>query len=247
MITCPARSGSTMLVHLLRSNPQICSHDEIFSPNKITGLIGIYLEQSQRDPEFVDRLSNERDRDPIRFLYQVALDSQGKRAVGFKLKHDELVLPEFQKVREAIVSDREIRIIHLRRENLLRRYLSHYIALRVTRVTLAVLDQPIPQVGAVRLDPVECEQDFHTVMEREAQLKKLLARHTGFHISYEEMVARDPGQMAALQDFLGVRQTILTTTTKKLGNSRLRDAIENFDELKEFFADGPFLRFFDEP
>jgi len=37
MITCPARSGSTMLVHLLRSHPDIISHDEVFASAGILG------------------------------------------------------------------------------------------------------------------------------------------------------------------------------------------------------------------
>ena len=47
MITCPARSGSSMLVHLLRSHPEICAHDEVFSPDKVRGLSGKYLQRSR--------------------------------------------------------------------------------------------------------------------------------------------------------------------------------------------------------
>ena len=246
LITCPARSGSTMLVHLLRSHPQICSHDEIFSPGKITGLTGTYLRQSKEQPNFIERLSVERNNDPVTFLYKIAFDPQGKQAVGFKLKHDELVLPEYQTLREQIISDRNLRIIHLWRKNLLRRYLSHYIANHVTRVTLAVLDQPVPEVPAVRLDPLECERDFETVLAREAAFEKLFALHQGFSIEYEEMIAGDTRQMAALQDFLGVSHQKLTTTTKKLGKHSLRSSIQNFDELKDFFSSTLYARFFDE-
>jgi hypothetical protein len=84
MITCAARTGSTMLVQLLRSHPDICSHGEIFSPGKIRGLSRRHVRS-----EFIDRLSAERDRDPIKFLYKITLDLQGKKALFFKLKHDE--------------------------------------------------------------------------------------------------------------------------------------------------------------
>jgi len=47
MITCPARSGSSMLVNLLRSHPEICAHDEVFSPDKVRGLSGKYLQRSR--------------------------------------------------------------------------------------------------------------------------------------------------------------------------------------------------------
>src|SRR5947199_9756333 len=90
MITCPARTGSTVLVHLLRSHPEICSHDEIFSTGKSGGITGTYLIKRRADPESIDRLSAERDPDPIKFLYEIALDLQGKKAACFKRKHDEL-------------------------------------------------------------------------------------------------------------------------------------------------------------
>src|SRR5438132_225109 len=124
-LTCPARSGSSILVHLLRSHPEICAHDEVFSPDKVRGLSGKYLQRSREDPGFIEWLSAERYRDPIRFLYKFVLDPDGKKTVGFKLKHDELVLPGYETVRNEIASNRKLRIVHLRRNNLLRRYLSH--------------------------------------------------------------------------------------------------------------------------
>jgi hypothetical protein len=85
-----------MLVHLLRSHPEICAHDEVFSPDKVRGLSGKYLQRSREEPGFIEWLSAERYRDPIRFLYKFVLDPDGKKAVGFKLKHDELVLPGYE-------------------------------------------------------------------------------------------------------------------------------------------------------
>lgn len=209
-------------------------------------MTGTYLRQSREQPDFIERLSVERNNDPVKFLYKIALDPQGKRAVGFKLKHDELVLPEYQTLRDQIISDRDLRIVHLRRKNLLRRYLSHYIANHVTRVTFAVLDQPVPEVPAVRLDPEECKRDFETVLAREAAFERLSAQHQGFSIEYEEMIAGDKRRMAALQDFLGVSHLELTTTTKKLGKLSLRNSVENFNELRDYFSGTVYASFFDE-
>jgi len=244
MITCPARSGSTMLVQLLRSHPEICSHSEVFTPDRITGITGTYCQKSREQAGFIERLSRERDRNPIKFLYKIVLDLQGKKVVGFKLKHDELVLPEFKALRDEITNDLDFRIIHLRRENLLRRFLSHYVANHLTRITLAVVGQPVPKVPPVRLDPLECQRDFETTLKRETEFKELFSRHRSFSLSYEQMVARDPEKMATLLDFLGVSPRELTTATKKLGNDDLRSAIINFDELRSYFERSPFSKFF---
>src|SRR6266478_1411251 len=105
MITCAARTGSTMLVRLLRSHPEICSHDEILTSDTTGGITGTYLTKWGEEPDFIERLSAERDRDPIKFLYKIVLDLQGKKAVCFKLKHDELVLPEYKALRDEIAAD----------------------------------------------------------------------------------------------------------------------------------------------
>jgi LPS sulfotransferase NodH len=246
MITCPARTGSTMLVNLLRSHPDICSHGEIFSPDKIVGITGTYLSKCRAEPEFINRLSAERDRDPIKFLYKIALDLQGKKAVCFKLKHSELILPEYKALRDEIVNDRDFRIIHLRRENLLRRYLSHYIVNYVTRVTLAVHGQVIPELPRVELNPHECQKDFETVRGRELEFAELFAQHRSFSISYEEMVAGDAKKIRALLDFMGVSPRELTTTTRRLGCDDLRQVIANFEELRTYFAGSPYSKFFEQ-
>jgi LPS sulfotransferase NodH len=245
IITGPARTGSTMLVQLLRSHPEICSHSELFSPNKITGMTGVYLQKSREEPGFIERLSNERDRDPIKFLYKIALDSQGRKVVGFKLKHDELVLPEYKTLRDEIAGDLDFRIIHLRRENLLRRFLSWHIANHITHITLAVGPQAIPEVPRVRLDPNKCQRDFETTEKREKEFRELFAKHQSFSISYEELVSGNSDKVSALLSFLEVSPRELTTTTKKLGNDDLRKAIANFDELRAHFAGSRFANFFE--
>ena len=247
MITCAARTGSAMLVYLLRSHPEICSHGEIFSLDKIRGLSGTYLSKRHARPEFIDRLSAERDRDPIKFLYKIALDLQGKKPVCSKLKHDELILPEYKVLRDEIVNDRDFRIIHLRRENLLRRYLSHYIVNYVTHVTMAIHGQVIPEVPRVELDPHECQKDFEAVRGRELEFVELFAQHPSFSISYEEMVARDAKKkIRALLDFMGVSRRKLTTTTRRLGCHDLRQVIANFEELRAYFSGTPYSKFFDQ-
>jgi hypothetical protein len=235
-----------MLVHLLRSHPDIISHDEVFSPGPLGGITGTYLIKRRQEPDFAKRTAAVRDRDPIKFLYKIVLDLQGKKAVCFKLKHDELILPEYKVLRDEIVNDRDFRIIHLRRENLLRRYLSHYIANHVTRVTWAIHGQTVPEMQSVVLDPHECQKDFETVLAREQEFAELFAQHPGFSISYEEMITPGSEQVQSLLDFIGVPRRELTTTTQKLGCNDLRQVISNFEDLRSHFAHSPFSKFFED-
>ena len=109
-----------------------------------------------------------------------------EKAVCFKLKHDELIQPEHKVLRDEIVSDRDFRIIHLRRENLLRRYLSYYIANHVTRVTLAVHGQNDP--SSSQYIAAQGPERFRNDSDREREFAELFAQHPGFQISYEEMI-----------------------------------------------------------
>lgn len=235
-----------MLVHLLRSHPDIISHDEVFSdPGTLGGMTGTYLQKREAEPDFAARMAAEKDRDPIKFLYKIVLDLQGKKAACFKLKHDELVLPEYKVLRDEIVNDPDFRIIHLRRENLLRRYLSHYIANEVTRVTWAVRGQTVPKMQPVVLDPHECQKDFETVLRRDKEVAELFTQHPGFSISYEEMITPGSEKIQSLLDFIGVPRQELTTTTQKLGCNDLRQVIANLEELRAYFAHSPFSKFFE--
>src|SRR6267142_234317 len=195
------RSGSSMLVHLLRSHPEICAHDEVISPDKVRGLFGTYLQRSREDPGFIGWLSAERYRDPIRFLYKFVLDPDGKKAVGFKLKHDELVLPGYETVRNEIVSNRKLRIVHLRRNNLLRRYLSHYIAANITRVTLAVGEQSIPELPPSGWTLWIAKE----ILKRHSSGKQSLqffCRPSKLSISYEQLISGERSQLDKLLRFL---------------------------------------------
>ena len=235
-----------MLVHLLRSHPDIISHDEVLCLGTLGGITGTYLIKRRQEPDFAARMAAIRDRDPIKFLYKIVLDLQGKKAVSFKLKHDELVQPEFKVLRDEIVNDRDFRIIHLRRGNLLRRYLSHYIANYVTQVTWAIHGQTVPELQSVLLEPHKVQEDFEMILDREREFAELFAEHPGFRISYEEMIIPGSDKLQSLLDFMGVPRRELTTTTQKLGCNDLRKVIANFDELRSHFASSAFSSFFDD-
>src|SRR5439155_20796837 len=100
----------------------------------------------------------------------IVLDLLGKIFVVFQLNLNELVLPQYSRLRDESVNDLDFRIIHLWRRNLLRRYLSWYVAYNVTDVTVAVEVDAIPDMQPVRLDPRECQQNFDTteILEYEA-------------------------------------------------------------------------------
>ena len=106
MIACAARTGSTRLVRTLRSHPRLIVPCEV-DPARRAALEAMRFEQ------------------PERVLYQEFLDTHDAQAVGFKLKYDELVRPQWHGVRRLVEEDKELAIVFLHRRDFLRRYLSH--------------------------------------------------------------------------------------------------------------------------
>lgn len=269
MITCPSRSGSTFLVHLLRSHPDILCHGEVLVGDRLTGIYGSYRTKSLKNPEILEQLAEERRENFERFFYQRVLDSQDKKLVGFKLKSDELVLPEYEVVKDVVARDRDIAVIHLNRRNFLERYLSWYVADQVTGIHMVHQTQELPDVPPVHLDPQACLADFKAAQERETFTRTLFKDHPMIEVCYEDLVAahenvshhifdflRPPRRFRTslshekvfhdICDFLGASRRFLTSVTKKIIQRPPHEAISNYTELKSFFQGTPYIEFFTE-
>lgn len=240
MISCAARTGSTLLKQLLDSHPRIRCHGEVFTPDRITGFSGLGSGNSLT----LDRLSELRRRDPVRFLHEHVLDPGACAAVGFKLKYTEFQLAQWRGVGKAVTDDRDIRIIHLTRANRLKRYVSHFVAERVTKVTQAVKPEDIPPAVRVRLSPAECRADIQATERAEQQFRKLFRDHQVFEVTYEQLLDASGETVGSLQKFLGVEPVRLSSKTLKLNSDRLEDLLENHAELQAYFQGKPEAAYF---
>ena len=125
VILCAARTGSTWLRLMLQEHPDILCHGEVLAPlaDQIDGFEPVpELQLGLTGPQLADW----RDADPVGFLYEAVLPSGVADAVGAKLNYNQLE-NELKCVRRKLVSDPELRIIHLKRRNLLARYISGWV------------------------------------------------------------------------------------------------------------------------
>lgn len=242
MICCPARSGSTMLVHLLRSHPQVLSHGEVMG-HEVTGLMGPLGRMVRQDSALHRHLQDIRRDRPAFFLYNYILDSRGHKAVGFKLKYDELANPAYRDVLECVLQDGDLKIVFLDRENLFERYVSHHFA-GVTGVTLVHGGAKAPKVEPVRLDWRDMERNFQEQLARRDRFRKLFRSHRSIETTYEKLTINAPVEMAKVYKFLGVDEHHPATPTKKILSSDLRSLISNYDEVIAHFARSRFATFF---
>jgi LPS sulfotransferase NodH len=246
IVVCPARSGSTMLVHMLRSHPDCVSHSEVMA---FTDHLGGF-DASTRS--HVDQFGEEDDlltwrrRDPVDFMNRAVFYSGDHLWAGFKIKSDELVLRDYAAVLQALQADRSIKVLHLNRTNLLERYVSWVMVNEVTGVTMAIRQEDVPDFGTVRINPKKAERDFCLAEERQARVDEWFAAHEVLQLEYESLT-RDPvGESKRICEFLDVEQRLLTTRTLKIA-PHVSTFVSNFERLQDHFAGGPFERLFELP
>lgn len=241
ILTCVARTGSTMLTTCLQQHPDVVAHGEVFGPRGPLAFYGVHYAQR---PPLEDALVELRDRDPVRFLYDFVFRAGHRRAVGCKLKYEELALPAYDVVATALRADTDVKVIHLVRDNLLERYLSQHIAVEVTNVFNVQTEAP-PEKVVVRLDAERCEEDFARTARRQEWTRRTFQGHETLELTYEELVADTEAVQNHVADFLGVERRPVAARTRRLRRDPLDEVIENFDELARHFEGTEYERFFE--
>lgn len=237
LIICAARTGSTMLRWMLNSHPKICCHGEVFSLPSIRGFVGISDDETA--PIF-HMLQKIRSMDPVSFLEHYVFCPGQFPVVGAKIQYASLQEPAWKSLFKKILSDYDIRIVHLIRENKLKRFVSHYIAAQKTHVNLALTRDQIPQPVRITLSPEECINDLIETEKAENRFREFFKIHQVFEITYEQILDSKSYKLNELQNFLGVVPTKLKMKTLKLNSDNLKDLIENYHELKNKFLGTKF-------
>jgi hypothetical protein len=261
-----------MLAQALNSSPHIICFREVF--NFVHDFV-------QFDVEGYDNFNARdmalRSQDPIRFLEERVFgrhpDRVGVGAVGFKLHYGQSW--GFPGLLERLTGDTAIRVIHLRRRNLLRMLVSLKLA-RATGVFMEDSRRKItpgnlwtavrhPGKAAVRLRrrlrPPEAarkgsrprvavapEELFDFIVRtriRSGNWDELFHAHPKLEVFYEDLLDRREAVFAEAQPFLGVEAAPLTVSLRKQNPEPLRELVENFDELYDAFKHAPEAAYFD--
>ena len=234
LISCAARSGSTMLCTLIGSHPQALCHHEVFAQGGPVPVFGAYANRRKASAEFDKRLRNYRDTEPQRFLYDIVFDPQRRSCVGFKLKTDEVFQPAFQTVRDLVAADRDIKIIHLIRRNLIDQYVSHRVV-ESTGVLFLRPNDKRPEVQPFTVDIEHFSAFVVDVINRQRAANKLYLEHRNFTITYEDIVAPESTILDDLQAFLGIDNRPLSSHTNKILRNN-QELVLNLDEVEVAYA-----------
>ena len=230
MILAAPRTGSNMLCTLVGSHPDVLCHHELFNPR------GVFYALELRDGSFDLGGIEERDRDPLAFLERAWAADLGHPHVGFKMTHR-----QNEAVLEAVVHERAIRKIVLRRENRVRTFVSQRISEELDQWEVYREADLFPERPRVSVDPDDLRA---SIAENEAYYGELeeALEATGqpfLGVSYERLVEGD--QHARVLEFLGVPDPARAAGSLRIRSVRqnpasLRELVANYDELEHALA-----------
>lgn len=217
VIFAAPRTGSNLLCSLLNSHPEILCHHGLFNPG------GIHYALDHRSDGLNLGSVAERDHDPETFLALVWRRTFGNHAIGFKHNRGENEI-----AMRALLRDRSVRKIILRRHNRIKAFVSERIALQTSEwESYGECPDGVTRIHVAANDLLE------HIAENDAYYEQLTheLRSSGqvfCEVFYESLAGADCGRILS---FLGCAPAELTAGSSKRNSDDLRDLIVNFDEL----------------
>ena len=146
-----------------------------------------------------------------------------------------------QGVWDWLLGQPDLRVLHLKRRNVLKTLLSEKQA--------GETEEWIKYSGAeapVRIDCAAAEAFFKQMAAWEAEYDTRFAAHPRHEVIYEQLTRDLPGELQRIQSFLGVPHEAVSPGTEKRPGRTLTAQIENYAELKDYFRDTPWAGCFTE-
>jgi LPS sulfotransferase NodH len=234
-----SRVGSNLLRGLLNAHPEVVAFGEVL--RDASSLDWDHTGYFQSDGVRVLL-----QRDPVKFLDASVLGRYPRsvRAVGFKLFYYHARQGAQAAVWPYLRDRRELRIIHLKRRNLLQTHLSRKRAVLTDRWvnTSGQPEQPV----IVSVDYDECLKDFQQTRAWEDDCDREFAGHSLLQVSYEHLADDYSAEARRIQEFLGVPTRRVSPSTFQQTRQPLSATIANYGELKERFTGTAWQEFFTE-
>jgi len=243
------RSGSSHLVSLLNSHPEIRCKGEVFGCYPV-GKIGqekshptarmlgddLYRRRINRFPGREEDPTDEQCRQEVlNLMVTEGVNSVKGQVVGFKMKFPSqaTLFPNVRQELEAM--SESLKIIVLTRKNYLHRAISNLNLNRLQNLTARSNVQETVDLPPQNFDVKEVVRLIRYYMDLEAEFfawpEKFPKR---MRVDYDELVADSwPTTGNTLLDFLGLRTDVcLTSKLKKVAPKKLEAMVNNSDELK---------------
>ncbi len=215
-----SRTGSNMLLSLLRSHPNIRAEGEIL--NRLKGR------------NFQDIISTAFSKQPFYV-----------KAKGFKVFYYHPLDGDNDALMNYLTGIENLYVIHLMRKNIIRTLVSRKIAgIQDVWETSTNNSSGEPAAKkAVSFTIEEIDEDVNETKLWGQKAEKLFEKNKLINVFYEDLVADRDAEFKKITDFLEVRQTMPSTALKKQNPESLKNLIVNYDELAKNSANRDWQEF----
>lgn len=237
------RTGSTMLGRLLDSHDGCISGGELFNPRLLDQGTMDWPIHTMREDAGVRSAWEDGSTDVFARLAE--LEQSEGRKLGFKLLYYHGL--QNPGVLRHVLDRAETRVLHIRRRDRLRRWLSHALADRSDRwasdkQTAATKRR---EDRSIALDPTKTLHDFALQSAYENRYSALFAERE-LLVTYEDFAADTAGEGSRILNHLDLAEADLTVQTVRAGGRPLADSIENLEELRRVFSGTCWSEHFDQ-
>lgn len=222
VLTSP-RSGTHMLRTSLDNHPQVICMTEMFNPDYTEGKYDFTPDTPASE---------------ILEKYIFTPENMTQACVGFLLHRVGARFGNWPDLWSLLEQDQELAVISLRRQNLLRRYLS----VQLMKNQDLAGNPPAP----MHFDKELLIRDFEKQEAKIAEFDLRFSDHPLITVTYEDLCDRYTETMVRIQSFLNLTPANLQPGTKKRANPPLAKIVTNYTELKREFADTKWFSFFDD-
>ena len=236
------RTGSNFLVSSLQSQNNVITFGEIFNNAHHEH---IYWKQPGYRKS--DIALDMRENSPQEFISSMVFRKMPKwiSAVGFKLFYYHGKEEQWKCIWPFLKNMQDLKIIHLKRKNLLETYLSMSYAMQDLQ-WLIKSKKDANTKQAIELDYDETLKGFKQIREWENEYDSYFSNQSMQEVFYEDLVNNHDSEMTRIQEFLKIPTSKTHASTKKQSDKKLSESISNFDELKKQFIGSEWAVFFEE-
>lgn len=149
---------------------------------------------------------------------------------------------DFQLIKQAFISNPQIKIIFIQRENLLRRYTSLQIAYKTRQWSQTGKEAALSERQII-IDPKVLLKQLKETETNLFRYRNLLKEVSCMEISYEHLVQLPQQLLPDVQAYLGVKANPLISLLQRQNPEPLSSLVRNFDQLTEVLKNTPYSKY----
>ncbi len=230
-----ARVGSTLLQAYLNQHPNIFCEGEIYN----TDHLKIYGKKER----LIQKLRNA----PVQFVKEYGFPKHENKiqSAGFKLFYEHFRDKRTKKVWDFLAEKKDLKIIHLKRENVLRSLVSLKIAYKTNE--WRSFEEKEDENKEIILTKEECLERFNFLEQNEKFVDNHFSKQPILKLKYKDLVRKKQKAMADIYSFLDTEVIeVAEAAIKRQNPEPLHKLIANFDELKDDFKNSIYIKHFQE-